>query len=942
MDAGRADEQHPPDHPDSGPGGQRGGGATACDCWVTPTSSYHTINNSSEWNAAGFNDLDDGSFGPITLQFPFYLYGQTWTTAYININGNVSFGTFYGNFLSTGFPVPNYTMVAPFWADMDLSGPGVNNNLVQYYNDTHALFVNWTNVGYFPGQTDKVNTFQLIISDGQDPHIPDGANVSFCYQDMQWTTASSSGGVNGFGGTPASVGANNGNGTDYLQFGRFDHAGTDYDGPFDANDGVSWLDYKHFTFTTDVTTGNVPPVISGQTVCDSFDVCVGQLVNMAVTFLSPESDQTTTVSSGPVTLSNFNITQYTTGSSSELLSSFTPGSVDVGYHTINFTGTDDGVPPDSSTLTIVVQVLPPQQLPPDTARICPGDTGIDLFSFFTPTLLDSGTWTAPDGSAFSGIFNANTDTTGNYTYLEPPTPTCPRTIDLLVKSAQIQNTLQIANSTCHGSADGSIAVVTTGDSAVWDYTWTNAADSVLRTTIGSAGDSLGGTPGIYHIHVSEQGDSMACSTDLTATILDPPALIVNPGNDTTVCPTGTAMVSATATGGTGAFQLHWNNGLADADTQYVSPPGTTTYIVYATDSNNCVSDSVTLIVSVFDTLHFFLHDTLDICPGVDLPLIPDSVEGGDGQWTYDWGSGPSPDPAFTVNITATQTFCMTLRDGCETPSVTRCIVAHVIPVPPLALTPDSVLGCEPFLVHFSFEDTSGTATADWDFGDGASSTGLPTSVAHTYNHYGTYTVTVDAHWPNGCSYDTSYSDLITVIDLPHADYSWTPDPASIFENTVQFQELAGPLAASYQWDFADLGSSVLSNPSFTFPNEVGASYPVELLVRNFLGCPDSITKVVEVQDVFLVYVPTAFTPDADGLNDMLKVIGNDIAPDNFHWMIFDRWGEKIFDTTDPLKGWDGKLNGKVVENGVYNWMLRAQSAYTGINHDLVGTVTVVH
>ncbi|MEO8733002.1 MAG: gliding motility-associated C-terminal domain-containing protein, partial [Flavobacteriales bacterium] len=620
---------------------------------------------------------------------------------------------------------------------------------------------------------------------------------------------------------------------------------------------------------------------------------------------------------------------------------FTPQYVDVGYHTITFTGTDNGTPIATSTLTIVIHVLPPIQLPADTARVCPGDTSADLFSYLTPTLLDSGSWTAPNGSAFSGTFNANTDPPGIYTYLEPPTPDCPHTIDLLVGLAQFQNTLVITNSTCHGSANGAIAVVTAGDSTVWDYTWTNAVDTILQTTIGSAGDSLDGTPGTYHIHVSEQGDSAACSTDLTATIMDPPALVVTAGNDTTICQTGAALVFAAATGGTGAFQLHWDHGLASVDSQYVSPLQDITYLVYATDSNNCVSDSGTVVVSVLHTLHFFLPDSVDICPKVDLQLAPDSISGGDGQWTYDWGNGTSTDSTITVNLFSTQTYCMTLRDGCETPPVTHCEVVHVIPVPPLVLTPDSVLGCEPFLVHFSIEDTSGVATADWDFGDGAAYTDLATSVAHTYIHYGIYSLTVNAHWPNGCSYDSTFNDLITVVDLPHPDFSWTPNPANIFENTVHFHELADQLAVSYQWDFDGLGSSILPNPSFTFPNQVGASYPVQLLVRNFLGCPDSITKIVEVQDEFLIYIPTAFTPDADGLNDVLQVVGNDIASNNFHWMIFDRWGEKVFDTTDAHQGWDGKLNGKVVENGVYNWMLRAQSAYTGINHDLRGSVTLV-
>ena len=95
-------------------GKPKGGGSGTCDCWIAPDASYTTINNNSQWNASGFQSDDDGSFGPITLPFQFYLYGQFWNTAYININGNVSFGTWYTTFSSTGFPINDFTMVAPF------------------------------------------------------------------------------------------------------------------------------------------------------------------------------------------------------------------------------------------------------------------------------------------------------------------------------------------------------------------------------------------------------------------------------------------------------------------------------------------------------------------------------------------------------------------------------------------------------------------------------------------------------------------------------------------------------------------------------------------------------------------------------------------------------------------------------------------------------------
>ena len=199
-------------------------GGTICDCWHEPDASYITIDNDSEWDASGFNNGDDGSYGPINIPFQFYLYGQYWNTFYININGNVSFGNYYSTFSAQGFPVQDFTMVAPFWADVDLRGVCANCNTVQYKVTPTAVYVNWNRVGYYSQQTDKLNTFQLIFTDGADPVIPNGANVSFCYRDMQWTTGSASNGTGGFGGFPANVGANQGNGVDYLQFGRFDHA----------------------------------------------------------------------------------------------------------------------------------------------------------------------------------------------------------------------------------------------------------------------------------------------------------------------------------------------------------------------------------------------------------------------------------------------------------------------------------------------------------------------------------------------------------------------------------------------------------------------------------------------------------------------------------------------------------------------------------------------
>jgi hypothetical protein len=210
-----------------------------CGCWVTPDSTY----------TLAMAPNDDLYSDLIALPFTFSLFGDTYTTLFINNNGNVSFLSPYSTFTASAFPAAEFKMVAPFWADVDTRGDdgnGLNGGQVVYRLTATALYVNWMDVGYFASQTDKHNSFQLIITDGTDPVVPGGNNVSFCYKDMQWTTGSASGGQNGFGGTAATSGVNRGNATDHSQVGRFAFDDDSYGGPYADTSGVSWLDSTHF------------------------------------------------------------------------------------------------------------------------------------------------------------------------------------------------------------------------------------------------------------------------------------------------------------------------------------------------------------------------------------------------------------------------------------------------------------------------------------------------------------------------------------------------------------------------------------------------------------------------------------------------------------------------------------------------------------------------
>eukprot|EP00825_Cyclidium_porcatum_P037254 TRINITY_DN4077_c0_g1_i1.p1 TRINITY_DN4077_c0_g1~~TRINITY_DN4077_c0_g1_i1.p1 ORF type:complete len:533 (-),score=32.26 TRINITY_DN4077_c0_g1_i1:36-1634(-) len=313
---------------------------------------------------------DDEYTSEIACLFPFSFFGEVFNSFYINNNGNVSFGTPFYTFSSTGFPIADFKMLAPFWADVDTRQSG--GGYVWYKKEAHRVVVIWDAVGYFNSQTDKLNTFELIFSDGTDPILGVGYWAGFSYDTMQWTTGSASGGSGGFYGTPATVGVNKGDGTNFFQIGRFDHPGTDYDGPGDNADGISFLDGRLYKFGG--TGGdNTPPIFQ--------DVPVVPVVvppsgsdNFVVTVLSPEIGETTNV---------IVTDDFTSGFSYEILPG-NPASVtfhiianagNVGLHHVTISATDDGVPPQTSNTDFYITVQGDEVLPVELSSFTATLTG---------------------------------------------------------------------------------------------------------------------------------------------------------------------------------------------------------------------------------------------------------------------------------------------------------------------------------------------------------------------------------------------------------------------------------------------------------------------------------------------------------------------------------------------------------------------------------------
>ncbi|MDY7107562.1 MAG: hypothetical protein SYC29_02900 [Planctomycetota bacterium] len=318
--------------------------------------------------AEGSDQHNDDDSATVDLPFTFDMYGDLYTTCYVNNNGNISFGTYYSTFTATGFPDDEYIMIAPFWGDVDTGNPAnyIGDVWMKFFDsngDTSddTLVVTWDNVGYYNEHGDLRNTFQVAISDGTNPVMGLGNNVCFSYDNMCWTTGDASGGSGGFGGTPATVGVNRGNGVDFFQIGRFDQPGDAYDGPYGDNDGIDYLDDNGFCFSTATELPNIDPIPvnfpPGNSI--TIDACAGEVLDLDLQFLSPEDGQTTTVviddldGAQAAGLSIVNIP----GNVASIELDWSPDPGDVGIYVLHFTATDDFNPPGVTEIDLTIEVI---------------------------------------------------------------------------------------------------------------------------------------------------------------------------------------------------------------------------------------------------------------------------------------------------------------------------------------------------------------------------------------------------------------------------------------------------------------------------------------------------------------------------------------------------------------------------------------------------------
>ena len=578
---------------------------------------------------------------------------------------------------------------------------------------------------------------------------------------------------------------------------------------------------------------------------------------------------------------------------------------------------------------------------------------------FNPTLSNGGnvTWEYYLGPANApgtpnSIFqpNANsvnatalTNYPGLYQYVLHETDVndvCPDGTDTIaIYFSKETHTSTFTDPSCFGSNDGSIQITSTGSLGAVLYGFNGVAVNILS-------DTTGIPAGTYTL-ISE--DAIGCTATSTVTLTDPPQVIltVGPVPDTTVCENGTATLYASAINGN-SFSFHWNQTTDLGAIQQINPINDTTVLVYAENELGCFSDILPITVHLHNpiTIDFLINDT--ICPGYDASMNIIAAGGYQG-YTYTWTENGNPytDTDNQINMTPNiqSTYCVTVTDGCESTPKTSCadVIMREVPQPMFAV--DTTEGCVPTeimfydITQYNLTETQ-TDSINWVI-EGVWYTS--DTVNHLFEEVGVYGLTYEIYTQYGCHNSIIVNDYITIHDKPYPNFYVISNPTTIFNTEVDMINNTDGLNNQFQWFFPGgiPASSNFEAPSVLYPEGIAADYPVQLIVTNEFNCVDSTKDVVHVISDVLIYAPNTFTPDGDQKNNTWRVYVDGIDVNDYHLILFNRWGEVIWESYNPEGIWDGTYGSTPVKDGTYVWKVVMKDFNTDKKYEFRGTVNVL-
>jgi len=366
--------------------------------------------------------------------------------------------------------------------------------------------------------------------------------------------------------------------------------------------------------------------------------------------------------------------------------------------------------------------------------------------------------------------------------------------------------------------------------------------------------------------------------------------------------------------------VNWNATVVFPDTGYYEG------VLLLNPGSPC-SDTAFIFVDVYppvSTDFAFVYDTCEATP-VEFTDLSASVVGLKAwNWSFGVPGGASAqqNPDYQYPIPGNHPVKLRVTDNNICSKDTTKVIEW-FPAPPLIiLKPSSFIGCIPTEITFTNLSTpiDDSYTIIWDFGDGTIQNG-PISPNYTYLNPGIYTVSVAITSPIGCYITDTFPNLIRAVPSPTAGFTYLPDSLlSNFNNTIQFFDQSVG-ANRWFWQLDRYETTNERNPSYSFPDT--GRVCVLQVVTHPEGCKDSISRCFDIQPEVRWFMPNAFTPNGDGSNDDFFGKGYLEGSRNFQMAIWNRWGEMVFETTNPNVGWNGRYmnSAGMSPQGVYVYVV---------------------
>jgi len=421
---------------------------------------------------------------------------------------------------------------------------------------------------------------------------------------------------------------------------------------------------------------------------------------------------------------------------------------------------------------------------------------------------------------------------------------------------------------------------------------------------------------------------------------NPPIATISAFTDAT-CGNSNGSATVTASNGTPPYAYSWNT-IPSQNTQTATGLSAGTYTVIVSDINNC-SDTTQITINNIGgpTANIsgitITNASCGICDGSITGII---VSGGTSPYTYSWNTSPVQ---TTINATGlcggSYTLTVTDADGCTAtagPFTINDIGGPIINTSTMTISDANCSGiCDGSITGINVSGGTSPYSYSWN------TSPVQTTIDATGLCGGSYSLTVTDI--NGCS--ASNNVTIGQTSGPSAGFSANPKQTNININ-ITFLANSGGNIVSWQWDFGD--GSTATGQNCTHQYGAIGTYTVTLIVTDADGCIDSVSDIIEIRDIFTLYIPNTFTPDGDGFNDFFFPQGVNVDPNNFDMYIFNRWGNLMFHTTTWVSTYGEPWNGTKNNSGTINNVVMDVYVYRilakeiqGPKHEYIGSVTLM-